>query len=131
MTAIATTSPTILVVEDERPMRTLLASILTREGYAVRLAANGAEGLDLLRQLRPNLVLLDLGLPHLSGAGFRAVQARMAGEFSRVPVIVVSGAQGAEAAAQQLGAAGFVAKPFAPAVLLRQITTHLGTMSAA
>jgi CheY-like chemotaxis protein len=119
--------PTILVVEDERPMRGLLASILSREGYGVRLAVNGAEGLDLLRQQRPDLVLLDLALQHLSGAGFRAVQTRMPPDLARIPVIVVSGAQNAEEDARRLGAVACVSKPFTPAALLQAVAAHVCT----
>lgn len=125
--AVTPSAPaTILIVEDERPVRTMLASILSGAGYAVRLAVNGAEGLDVLRQHRPDLVLLDLALPHLTGAGFRAVQSRMPEELARIPVIVVSGTEGGEARARQLGAAGFVAKPFVPALLLEAVATQLG-----
>ena len=123
-------APTILVVEDERQMRTLLASILSREGYRVRLAANGAEGLEVLRRDRPNLVLLDLGLPHLSGAAFRAVQRKMAPEMAAIPVVVVSGSENAASEAERLGAVSCLRKPFTPSDIVRIVVQHTGVAAA-
>jgi CheY-like chemotaxis protein len=124
------TPRTILVVEDERQMRTLLASILSREGYRVRLAANGAEGLEVLRRDRPDLVLLDLGLPHLSGAAFRAVQRKMAPEMAAIPVVVVSGSENAAAEAERLGAVSCLRKPFTPSDIVRIAAKHTGFAEA-
>ena len=121
---------TILVVEDERQMRTLLASILSREGYRVRLAANGAEGLEVLRRDRPDLVLLDLGLPHLSGAAFRAVQRKMQPNVAAIPVVVVSGSENAMAEAERLGAVSCLRKPFLPADIVRIVVEHTGFAAA-
>ena len=105
-------------------MRTLLASILSREGYRVRLATNGAEGLEVLRRDRPDLVLLDLGMPHLSGAAFRAVQRKMAPDMAAIPVVVVSGSENAASEAQRLGAVSYLYKPFMPADILRVVGEH-------
>ena len=124
------TPRTILVVEDERPMRTLLASILSREGYRVRLAANGAEGLEVLRRDRPDLVLLDLGLPHLSGAAFRAVQRKMQPDVAAIPDVVVSGSENAMAEAERLGAVSCLRKPFLPADIVRIVVEHTGFAAA-
>ena len=115
---------TILVVEDERAMRSFMATILTEAGYAVRLAADGAEGLDALRQQPPDLVLLDLHMPRMTGEAFRCVQRRMAAQLAAVPVIVVSGCPAAEAEGERLGAVGCVRKPFEPASLLHVVAGH-------
>ncbi|MDO2386914.1 response regulator [Mycobacterium avium subsp. hominissuis] len=60
-------SPTVLVVDDEKKLRTLVREYLEREGYAVLEAADGQTALDLARTAGPDLVLLDLGLPRLPG----------------------------------------------------------------
>ena len=115
---------TILVVEDEREMRSFMATILIEAGYSVRLAADGAEGLDALRQQPPDLVLLDLQMPRMTGEAFRCVQRRMAARLAAVPVIVVSGCPTAEADGERLGAVGCVLKPFEPASLLDVVAGH-------
>jgi CheY-like chemotaxis protein len=121
---IADGSRTILIVEDDRAMRALLSSTLSSAGYQVRLASDGAEGLDLLKQHAPALVLLDLQMPRMSGAAFRAVQQRLAAPLSSIPVIVVSGKASAAEEGARLGAVACITKPFLPATLLQTVEAH-------
>src|SRR5258708_35647529 len=81
----------ILLVEDQRDFRELLAELLTAEGYAVDCAANGREAcLRLRRAPLPNLILLDLIMPVMNGWGFlSALQPDPA--LPRIPVYVLSG----------------------------------------
>ena len=57
----------ILVIDDARSIRSLLASLLRRKGYQVMLAENGAEGLELFRQEQPDVIVLDLKMPGMDG----------------------------------------------------------------
>ncbi|HAV65169.1 MAG TPA: DNA-binding response regulator, partial [Verrucomicrobiales bacterium] len=59
--------PRILIIEDERPMRTALADTLAAEGYRALTAADGQEGLDMALAGKPDLILLDVMMPRLDG----------------------------------------------------------------
>ncbi len=84
---------TILIVEDEPPIRRLLRATLGAQDYRPVEAATGAEALSALRHHRPDLVLLDLGLPDMDGL---ALIARIR-ELSPVPIVILS-SRGDEAA---------------------------------
>src|SRR5687768_12578464 len=66
----------VLLVDDDRDIREVTAAILTTAGYSVQTACNGREALDLLRSMRPSLILLDFNMPMLDGAAFREHQRR-------------------------------------------------------
>jgi CheY-like chemotaxis protein len=113
----------VLIVEDDRDTRDLLATMLSTEGFHAVLAEDGLEALHMLRTVRhrapdaPCLVLLDLAMPRLGGREFRRAQLadpRVAG----VPVAVMSGAVDLEQRAQAMGAVAIVAKPINFDVLL-------------
>jgi DNA-binding response OmpR family regulator len=100
----------ILLVEDDAPLRTVLAEILREDGYAVQEAADGRAALELLR-VEPDAVVLDLQLARRDGLGFiRALRDHPGGE--RVPLLVVSGAAPAPELAARLCADAVVPKPF-------------------
>ena len=86
MSASPVSRPTILVVEDEQDIRSLLTYNLEREGYHVLEAADGQSALDIARKRHPDLILLDLGLPDVDGIRL----LRRIREWSRIPIIVVS-----------------------------------------
>ena len=99
----------LLVVEDDYDIRTSLAALLSDLGYSVCDAADGAKALDKLRSLRPDLVVLDYGLPGPEdGAAFPRAKAADQ-EIGGVPVIVVSGY---ELPAEIAGTVAVVRKPF-------------------
>ena len=62
--------PTILVVEDEHMLQEAYRHVLTFKGYPVHTASNGLEGLEQLRKVKPDIVLLDVLMPQLDGIGF-------------------------------------------------------------
>lgn len=85
-----TSSPTLLLIEDEPDIRDSLREILEAEGYAVRTAANGAEGLAALEAMpAPDLILLDLLMPVMNGTEFLAEQQKRP-TLSAIPVVVLS-----------------------------------------
>ena len=79
----------ILIVEDHEDIRELYVYCLSLEGFAVRSASDGVEGIADLRARRPDLVVLDFGLPRLSGAGVLR-EMRMDSDLKLTPVILVS-----------------------------------------
>ena len=102
----------VLVVEDEAPARDLLVAILRGDGYTVRAVEDGQSAIDATETFRPDLALLDGGLPGISGAEL-AGRLRMA---SDVPIIFVTGADSAEAVQRgfRVGADDYITKPFDP-----------------
>jgi DNA-binding response OmpR family regulator len=114
----------ILVVEDEQPLAAALAEGLTAEGFAVRVAHDGAEGLRLAREQPFDLVLLDLLLPRVNGFVF-CDRLRQDGDWT--PVLVLTAKQGEydEAEALETGADDFLSKPFSYLVLLARIRSLL------
>ena len=92
--------------------------MLDLEGYPVTTATNGAEALHVVARGRPRLVLLDTRMPVLDGWGFARV-ARDAGHQLRI--ITMSAAQDARRWAEEIGAAGHVAKPFEVDELLTEV----------
>ncbi|HUZ11211.1 MAG TPA: response regulator transcription factor [Acidimicrobiales bacterium] len=102
--------PLVLVVDDEGSYRQALASGLSREGFAVEVAADGRKALRLFHRIRPDLVLLDVMLPDQSGVELCQRMRALA----PVPIIMVS-ARDSEVdivLGLELGAADYVAKPF-------------------
>ncbi|MGI8554691.1 MAG: response regulator transcription factor [Dehalococcoidia bacterium] len=99
----------ILVVADDPSIRTTVSEILDLEGYVVETACDGAEALKVLEQAFPSLVLLDMRMPVLDGWGFaRVVKER----GLQLPILVMTAAQNAKRWADEIGAAGYLAKPF-------------------
>jgi two-component system response regulator MprA len=107
---MAGSSLRILLVEDDAPLRTVLAEVLREDGYAVEEAADGRLALDALRAA-PDAVVLDLQLPRLDGPGFIR-ELRDHPDGARVPLLVISGAAQAADVADRLGADALVRKPF-------------------
>jgi len=112
-----------LVVDDEPQMRRLLRITLEANGYRVFDASNGADGILQAAQCRPDIILLDLGLPDLDGL---EVLKRIR-EWSRVPVLVLSVREGEQdkVAALDQGADDYVTKPFNTAELLARMRAAL------
>jgi two-component system KDP operon response regulator KdpE len=115
--------PTALVIDDEVQIRRLLRVTLEANGYRVLEAATGREGINEAAQRRPDVVLLDLGLPDLDGV---TVLKRLR-EWTRVPVLVLSVREREEdkIAALDSGADDYVTKPFGTAELLARLRVAL------
>lgn len=118
--------PKILVVDDEATIRLLIRASLEGAGHCLLEAADGASALQMARSRRPDLILLDIALPRLSGLEVcRRLKADPA--TAATPILVLTGfAQQAERqAAEEVGAQAFIAKPFSPAALLAQVDDAL------
>jgi two-component system KDP operon response regulator KdpE len=117
------TGPRVLVVDDEPQLRKALATNLRVRGYEVDLAETGEEALDLAARHHPDLVLLDLGLPGISG--IEVVQGLRG--WTAVPIIVLSATGTEEAKVQALdeGADDYLTKPFGMHELLARVRAAL------
>jgi len=112
----------VLVAEGDRESRTAIAALLERRGYRVRQAAGGEEALDLARQERPTLVLMDVHLPDMSG--YEVCRLLRAEFGARLPIVFAS-AERTESydhvVGLRLGADDYITKPFAADELLARL----------
>ncbi len=98
-----------MVIDDDPSILITVAGILRFEGYDVATATNGADGLRMLDQVQPTLLLLDMRMPVLDGWGFtKTLRER----DITLPVLIMTAAQDARRWAAEVNAAGYVAKPF-------------------
>ena len=120
------TRQTILVVEDESNILTIMRAILSANDYKVIEARDGKQALQMVASHCPDLVLLDLGLPDMDGLGIiRQVRA-----WSKMPIVVVSARdrERDKVEALDLGADDYITKPFGTSELLARIRAALRHM---
>jgi DNA-binding response OmpR family regulator len=114
---------TVLLVEDERKLRELMRSYLERAGFAVLSTDSGAEAINVATTARPDLIVLDLGLPDVPGeAVAREVQA-----ISPTPILMLTARSSEQdrIAGFELGADDYVTKPFSPRELVLRVQAVL------
>jgi two-component system phosphate regulon response regulator PhoB len=112
----------LMIVEDEHDMADLVATRLKREGYLVEVAHDGQEGLEKIRAKPPDLAIIDIMLPRLSGTEL-VTEMRQDPRTAAVPIIVMT-AKGEDSdvvVGLQLGADDYVTKPFAMSVLVARV----------
>ena len=116
-------TPMVLVVEDEPGIASVLSAYLERDGLRIRVAQDGEEALQHFRQLRPDLVLLDIHLPKVDGIDV----LRMIRNDSEVPVIMVTALADDvdKLLALRLGADDYVVKPFNPPEVVARVRAVL------
>ncbi|GJE78029.1 MULTISPECIES: response regulator [Methylorubrum] len=123
-------SPTVLVIDDEPPIRRLLRVGLSTQGYSLLEAPDAGTALTLLKRERVDLVILDLGLPDMGGHDLlRTIRA----DHPDLPVVVLSsrGDEGGKVEALDLGADDYVTKPFGMGELLARLRAALRHQLAA
>jgi CheY-like chemotaxis protein len=116
----------ILIAEDNPVNRELLRELLEMQDYEVFEACNGQEALDMIEQLRPDLLILDLGMPVLDGFGaIRKIRADPA--FAGLPVLAATAYAMRRDREKTLEAGfdGYVSKPIQPAALKQEIARLL------
>jgi DNA-binding response OmpR family regulator len=121
----------IVIVEDEKDMADLVARRLTREGYAVETASDGVAGLDKIRSRLPDLALVDIMLPRMSGLDLLS-ELRKEPRTANIPVVIMT-AKGEESdvvLGLHLGADDYVVKPFSLSVLTARVAAVLRRAAA-
>jgi two-component system, OmpR family, alkaline phosphatase synthesis response regulator PhoP len=119
----------ILVVDDERRIAEIVKDYLERAGYQVALAWNGADALALARARRPDLIVLDLGLPGMDGLDV----TRKLRTASNVPIIMLTARveESDKLIGLELGADDYVTKPFSPRELVARVRAVFRRIDAA
>jgi two-component system phosphate regulon response regulator PhoB len=118
--------PLILIVEDEAPITEMLLYNLESSGFCTAHASDGAQALEIMGQEKPDLVILDWMLPHLTGIEVcRAI--RRTPEWLHLPVIMLTarGEEGDRVRGLNAGADDYVVKPFSPVELIARIRAVL------
>jgi two-component system KDP operon response regulator KdpE len=120
---VSDSQPLVLVIEDEADMRTFARIALAAHGYRMVEAATATEGIQQATLYRPNLVLLDLGLPDGDGSEV----TRRLREWSTVPILIISarGSEEAKVKALDEGADDYMTKPFGAAEMMARIRVAL------
>jgi DNA-binding response OmpR family regulator len=114
---------TVLLVEDERKLRELVRSYLERAGFTVLSTGSGAEAIALAASAAPDLVILDLGLPDVSGETV-ARELRVTGPMP-ILMLTAKAAEEDRIAGLELGADDYVTKPFSPRELVLRVQAIL------
>ncbi len=118
-----TNSPVVLVIEDEAPIRRFLKLALSEHGFAFKEALSGKDGLQKAAFEKPDLIILDLGLPDMEGLDV----TRQLREWTAIPIIILSarGNDKDKVEALDAGADDYLTKPFSIAELLARIRVAL------
>jgi two-component system KDP operon response regulator KdpE len=113
----------VLVIDDEQAIRRFLQTALTAHGYIVFEATDGQEAIQAVINYRPDIIILDLGLPDIDGIG---VTARLR-EWSQIPIIILSvrGQENDKIAALDAGADDYLTKPFGVGELMARLRVAL------
>ncbi|MEI7847190.1 MAG: response regulator transcription factor [Chloroflexota bacterium] len=119
---------TILVVDDEPKISKLVRDYLERAGFNVLVAADGKAALSLARTEKPDLVVLDLGLPHMDGLDV----TRELRKLSNLPIIMLSARseESDKLIGLELGADDYITKPFSPKELVARVRVALRRLEA-
>lgn len=114
----------ILVIEDDGGIRQYLKELLTENNYSVRLAPDGTTGLLEVEKILPDLVLLDLGLPDITG---EAILEKITKDHPDLPIIILTAKDNTQSVVHSLsiGASDYITKPFEPGILLARIQARL------
>jgi two-component system, chemotaxis family, chemotaxis protein CheY len=113
----------ILIVDDDESIRELVVAFLTVEGYEAISASHGAAALEMLQNVQPALILLDMRMPIMDGGEFARAYRELPGPHA--PLVVLTAAMDAGEESEEIGADGYIAKPFDLSDLLKVIEKHL------
>jgi CheY-like chemotaxis protein len=116
--------PVILVVDDDAPILILMQNLLREFGFAAATAKDGMQALQIARELRPDLVLLDKNMPGMTGAEVVAALRHEPG-VEGVPILILSGEPMSPGELAALGAQDAVLKPFDISDLLDKIRSYV------
>ena len=117
----------VLIVDDHADTRNLLVELLQLDGFTVASAGSGEEALAIVRDLRPCLIVLDLGLPDIDGIEL-VLRLRAEANAASVPIYALSGFPNLRAAALAAGLDGFLIKPVSGGYLRGLVESHCSPM---
>ena len=117
--------PRVLIVDDDDELADVLRQALRESGYAVATVRHGAAALELIGQIQPDLILLDLTMPIMDGWSFVTQYRRRGNANGRI--VLVTGHPSAREISMSLGADAFIEKPFELTELMRTLQQQLGT----
>jgi CheY-like chemotaxis protein len=113
----------ILIVDDDATTLKLLEAFLAGKGFKVRMAADGIEGLEKVKQEQPDLVLLDVMMPRMDGYGFvREVKKNI--KFRSIPIVVLTAREMMRDVFAQEGIKDYIVKPYDPEELLKTLLKY-------
>ncbi len=118
---------TVLIVDDQPQISKILNDVLTKSGYHTILAFNGEIGYQKAIEIKPDLIIMDIMMPVLSGLdSARKIKAET--DTQHIPIIFLSarGQESDKEEADKIGAVAFVTKPFSPKSLLALIQEKIG-----
>lgn len=115
----------VLLVEDDEDVAFLMRAFLELEDHQVRRARDGEQGLAEVAKKLPDVVVMDVEMPLLSGPGMAARMLADNCGRERIPVVIVSGAIALPAIAERVGTPYFLVKPFEPSALLALVRRAL------
>ncbi|MFV0293521.1 MAG: response regulator [Paracoccus sp. (in: a-proteobacteria)] len=117
----------ILVVDDSRTMRDMLRISLTAAGMRVTAVNDGMQGLELLGELNPDVIISDVNMPHMDGFSF-IESVREIDRLRTIPILVLTMETAPElkARARNVGATGWILKPFDPQKLISSLQMVAG-----
>ena len=116
----------ILIAEDERDIRELISFTLTFAGHEIIQASNGAEAVELAPKIMPDLIMMDVRMPRMTG--YEACRAiKQMDEVKHIPVVFLSakGQDDEVTDAMEAGAMDYITKPFSPTELPEKVATLL------
>lgn len=115
---------TILLVEDDKGVQKYLKELLLDNGYSVHVSGDGIQALEILKKIEPDIIILDLGLPNMSG---EAVCAEVRKKYPDLPVIILTAKDSINDIVQglNLGADDYITKPFVADELLARIKARV------
>ncbi|MFT7638143.1 MAG: DNA-binding response OmpR family regulator [Candidatus Omnitrophota bacterium] len=118
---------TILVIDDENDLVEMLKHYLELEGYRVLMASNGEEGLKVVRETKPHLIILDMNMPKMGGIAFYEAICQNKSKKPICPVLVLTARANLESIFRDLDVAGFMSKPFDLDALSKEVGAILST----
>lgn len=118
--------PRVLIIDDDDELAEVLRQALRESGYAVATVRHGAAALELIGQIQPDLILLDLSMPIMDGWSFVTQYRRSARSGGRI--VLLTGHPNVQEISQTLGADAYVGKPFELKQLLSTVEQQLGAI---
>ena len=119
----------ILILEDNKDLAQMYAKLLKSNGYDPTVAFDGIEGLEKLQEMEPDLIIMDVSMPRMSGVGFYQQICGLDGK-PKYPILVATGRTDLETTFKNLPVDGLILKPFERADLLKEIGLILNKKSA-